>query len=342
MKNQVAELIVDLGGGSISGFQLIENGLNPLQWDSAGEGFVPDEERNQRPRSMGHFLCLDRWGSVSDAEKANGMPCHGEATTVMWDVLQQPVSKNGVVEARLSANLPLADLSVERKILMYDNSAVVSVVESIANNNPIGRIYNIVQHPTIGGLFLDEDTIVDANGTRGFMQDRPMPNPEVPEVRWPEAIKLDGTKVDVRNLRDDQEPGVVSYIVDDEYGWITASSPNSGLLMGYIWLSSDYPWMNLWRNLREGKPYARGLEFGTSGLHRPGRDLVAKGRIFDRALYRYIDVSETQSFTYAMFLVEIPKDFEGVDSVSYKDGKLTVVEAGSNNRSFERSAANLF
>ena len=34
MEGKAAELIVDLGGGSISDFRLAPDGLNPLQWDS--------------------------------------------------------------------------------------------------------------------------------------------------------------------------------------------------------------------------------------------------------------------------------------------------------------------
>lgn len=294
------------------------------------------------PRSMGHFICLDRWGSASDAEKANGLTNHGEASQVWWEVSQEPVSQGGVIEAILSARLPLAGLSVERTIRLQENASVVSVTESVKNHNPFGRIYNLVQHPTVGGPFLDEDTIVDANGTRGFMQDRSMPNPEISEVQWPRAIRIDGAEVDIRYLRDDHQPGVVSYVLEDEYGWVTASSPNSGLLIGYIWKASEFPWLNIWRHVKEGKPYARGLEFGTTGLHVPGHSLVAKGKIFDRALYRYIDASETQTFQYANFLLEIPKDFAGVSSVKYEAGKLSVVEAGKKKRAFYLSVSELF
>ena len=169
-----------------------------------------------------------------------------------------------------------------------------------------------------------------------------MPHPEDPEVRWPNALQLDGTEVDLRFLKDDPSPNVVSFIVDDEYGWVTATSPDTGLLLGYLWKTSDYPWLNIWRHVKDGKPIARGLEFGTSGLHRPGHDLVAKGRIFDQALYRYIDADETQTFKYAMFLVEIPNDFAGVKTVTYANSKITVAESGGEKREIDMVAFNLF
>ena len=94
--------------------------------------------------------------------------------------------------------------------------------------------------------------------------------------------------------------------------------------------------------MKDGKPFARGLEFGTSGLHRPGYDLVAKGRIFERPLYRYIDADEKQSFRYAMFLAEIPEDFAGVASVAIKDSDVMIIEAGDRARQVTVAAFPLF
>jgi hypothetical protein len=342
MEGKKAELVVDLGGGSIADFHLGSDGLNPLQWDSWSFNPRADEPAPILPRSMGHFLCLDRWGSASDAEKAHGMTNHGEATQVWWEVSHEMTSRTGKANARLRARLPMAGLKVERSIHLFETSAVALVQEYVTNGNPIGRIYNIVQHPTIGGPFLYEATIVDTNATRGFMQESPMPNPEIPEVRWPNAQQKDGTEVDVRFLKGDHTPNVVSFIVEDDYGWVTASSPNTGLLLGYLWRKSDYPWVNIWRHTKDGKPFARGLEFGTTGLHRPGHDLIAKGRIFDEALYRYIDADETQTFSYAMFLLEIPEDFYGVSIVTYDNGELTLIENKRVPRQFKLKALDLF
>lgn len=341
MESDKAEVVIDLGGGSISEYRLKSNDLNPLDWDSWSFSPTPDDDPPMEPRSMGHFLCLDRWGSASEAEKANGMTNHGEATQVWWVVSHEMESATGKLNARLKAQLPMAGINVERSVHMHQDSAVVMVEEFVTNENPIGRIYNIVQHPTIGGPFLNENTIVDSNGTRGFMQERSLPNPEQPEVRWPNALQLDGTEVDLRYLTDDPSPNVVSFIMDDEYGWVTAISPDTGLLIGYIWKTSDYPWLNIWRHVKDGKPFARGLEFGTSGLHKPGHDLVAKGRIFDQALYRYIDADETQRFKYVMFLVEVPEDFEGVEKIDYKGPIIQVSEKGTQARQVNVKANSL-
>lgn len=341
LRGDRAELVVDLGGGSISAFRLLPHGLNPLSWDSWMFSPHPEDPPPLEPRSMGHFLCLDRWGSASEAEKALGMNQHGEASQVWWEVSHEMTSSSGKLNLRLRTRLPVAGLRVERSVFMNRNSTVATVHEWVTNENPIGRIYNCVQHPSIGPPFLDESTLVDCNATRGFMQDRSMPHPEDPEVHWPKALTLEGKPVDMRKLGADHQPAVVSYIVEEDLGWVTAANPARGLLIGYVWDAAEYPWLNLWRHAREGKPFARGLEFGTSGLHRPGHDLVAKGRIFDRPLFRYIDASETQEYSYTLFLLQIPEDFNGVSRVEMKADALVVTEGWGGNRRFELSLGGL-
>jgi hypothetical protein len=342
INGKAAQLVVDLGGGSIADFHLDKNGLNPLQWDSWDFSDTPDADPPLEPRSMGHFLCLDRWGPATEAELEQGMGWHGEASRAWWNVRQAPTVKGGDIEAKMAAALPLAGLEVLRTIRMNNDEDIFTVTESVTNTRHIGRIYNIVQHPTIGPPFLDESTVVDANGTRGFMQETPAPNFETPEVRWPNALQKDGTEVNLRHLTDDASPGVVSYIVEEEFGWVTAINASKGLLIGYIWPREDYPWFEAWRHVADGKPFARGLEFGTTGLHQPGPVLVEKGKIFDEQLFRFIDAGETQDFSYANFLMKIPKDFNGVDSIRYGMGQLLVKERGGKDREISMAVGDLF
>lgn len=317
LEGKRAQLTVDLGGGSFTDFHLRSQALSPIQWGAA--------EPVAEPHPRGHFLCLDRWGQPSDAEAKNGMPFHGEAAHVEWQVVQNPRLHEGKREAEITANLPLAGLTVKRRILLSESGTFFTVREEVTNINKLGRLFNMVQHPTIGPPFLDEHTIVDANARRGFMQGSPLPNPEEPSVYWPEA-RLDGQPVNLRYLKNDPNPNVVSYTIDEEYGWVTACNPARGLLIGYLWKSGEYPWFSAWRYVEKGKPAARGLEFGTTGLHQPFPILVAKGRIFGRALYGYLDAGETIAKTYACFLLEIPADYKGVANVTYNGNKLILHE----------------
>jgi hypothetical protein len=318
MEGKAAQLTIDLAGGSIVDFHLT-GGVNPFRWESPGGA--------TEARPMGHFLCLDRWGAPSDAEKNNGMWFHGEAPRVEWTVQTDSASRNGLLVTEMSATLPMAGIEARRRVRMAEDGTWFHVTETATNRNKLGRIYNMVQHPTIGPPFLDEGTLVDSNARQGFMQSSPLPNPEVPAVVWPQALK-DGQAVNLRHLTDDPMPNVVSYVIDDEYGWTTAASPSAGLLLGYVWKTADYPWFNAWRHVENGKPKARGLEFGTTGLHQPYPVLVKKGRIFGRPLFAYLDAGETQSRAYGCFLVRIPKDYKGVERIVLTNGQVAVYERG--------------
>lgn len=315
LKGQEARLVVDILGGSIVAFELTDQGLNPLRWANNGP--------TDKPRQMSHFLCLDRWGAPSQAELANGMPFHGEAGLVEWQVLEQTATT-----ATMKATLPLAGLEVERSVWLASEGSWFQVQETVTNQNKLGRVYNMVQHPSIGPPFLDESVLVDSNGTRGFPRGGSMPNPEEPSALWPQAPRPDGGTADVRRLTNDSTPDVVSYAIDEEIGWVTASNPDKGLLIGYVWKTEEYPWLNIWRRLENGVPAARGLEFGTTGLHEPYPTLVKKGTIFGRPIYRYIDAAEGQTRSYVGFLAEIPPGYQGVDDLVFENGTLTLIERG--------------
>lgn len=318
LTNSVVEAIFDLGGGSFVSFQLKEQRLNPLRWLGPG-----DEAAANRP--MAHFLCLDRWGPPGEAERRNGMPFHGEASRVAWKLEGAPSAG----AAQMSAKLPLAGLEVVRRIQLHPKAALLTVEETVTNRNALGKIYNMVQHPTIGPPFLDETTVVDANARRGFMQSNPLPDPEKPAVEWPLALK-DGNAVDLRYLRGDPSPNVVSFVIDQPTGWVTASSAKHKLLLGYVWKTAEYPWLNLWRHVDErGRPLARGLEFGTSGLHQPFREIVRKGAIFGRPLAAWLDAGESVTRSWSAFLLAIPEDWRGVESLSVGGGKIAVFERGT-------------
>jgi hypothetical protein len=314
LDSQTARVVVDLGGGAIREFRFKDSDLNPLSWNTPGPNDLS-------VHGFGHFLCLDRWGPPSDAEGKLGMPYHGEASNVPWTV-----ETTGKTESVITARLPKAGLAVRRTVRISPNDAVFEVREEVTNENALGRMFNIVQHPTIAPPFLNESTLVDCNGRKGFAQGGSLPNPEEPSVDWPQALKKNGTAVDLRHLTNDPDPNVVSYAIDESFGWVTAANPAKGLLIGYVWRASDYPWVSLWRDVRDGQPVARGLEFGSTGLHQPFPILAKKGKIWERQLFEYIDARQTITKKYAAFLLAIPKDFQGVDSVSVEKDRLQISE----------------
>ncbi len=320
LQNSMARLVVDLNGGAIGDFHLRDQPINPLHWATPAPG-------DAGIHGFGHFLCLDRWGPPSAAEGARGMPYHGEAANVSWSLLSEPADRLGASsEAQMTAKLPQAGLSVRRTLRLSAKGAAYSVREEITNENPLGRIYNIVQHPTIGPPFLDETTWVDCNGRRGFAQGGNLPTPEEPAFFWPRALNREGESINMRRLTSDPNPDVVTYALEEGLGWVTAITPGQGLLIGYVWKTADYPWVSLWRSVQAGKPAARGLEFGSTGLHQPFPALVQKSRIWDRPLFEHLDAGEMRAKSYVSFLCPIPSDCAGIERVTYSNGQLLLRE----------------
>ncbi len=326
LEGKTALVSVDMAGGSIVDFHFLDQMLNPLTWNFPEKG-------DTKPRTIGHFLCFDRWGQPSDQELKNGMPFHGEATAVNWDMISPPARKGSVISADMRCVLPIGGMELRRTIELSDNSSVLRVRESVTNLNKLGRVYNIVQHPSIGPGFLDETVLVDTNAGKGFKQGGAMPDPEEPVIYWPLVVHQ-GALRDLRTLTNNHDPAVTSFIFADslEFGWVTAVNPGKGLLIGYLWKLAEYPWLNIWRNVQNGKPAARGLEFGTTGLHQPFPTLTAKKTIFGRPLFEYLDAGQTVTKSYVAFLAKTPAGFTGVRDVRLRGEDIVITPAGTNTR----------
>lgn len=325
VRNSAAQLTLDLAGGSVASFTLAESDrINPLSWDSA----IHDgkDASSTAPRPLGHFLCLDRWGPPTEAEEANGMGYHGEASSVRWEVLEETGQQTGTMHA----SLPLCGLHVKREVRLLGSSAFAMVREHVTNKNLLGRIYNMVQHPSIAPPFLDESTLVDCNAIRGFAQG---PNrtlsetPDKPGFCFPNTINRAGAEADARHMTGGDDD-VQSYEVspDDSYGWICATNAAQGLVFGYVWPRDDYPWISLWCCSRDGVPCARGLEFGTTGYHQPFPILMRHPQLLGLPTLAFLDAGETRTRSYATFLVHVPNDWRGNQKLVLADGGLTLIE----------------
>ena len=331
LSNGTVQVSVASHGGGITEFRFLDRAVNPLNWEMGRESASHDE-----PYLRGHFLCLDRWGAPSDAEVENGMTFHGEAAYATWRLVDRGGSAENRQNAEMVCELPIAQMTVRRVMRLDRNQAVLVVREQITNAGKLGRIYNIVQHPSIAPPFLDPDTMVDSNAQYGFVQGSTVPESVAAASSWPNTT-IQGQLVDLCRFQNDQTEtrysDVSTFIFGDDeaYGWVTASSPNTGILLGYLWRVEAYPWLAIWRARSNGRVAARGLEFGTTGLHQPYAELVRVGRILGRSIYEYIDANETVEKSYFAFLVKIPHDYEGVAEISYSEGKLELIERRDQN-----------
>merc|ERR1719193_657451 len=234
------------------------------------------------------------------------MSYHGEASQVEWNVVSQtPAAAMGAArwaKVSMEATLPMAGLQVVREVALSSIAAMALVHEKVTNIAPLGRVYNMVQHPSLGAPFLDDSTRVDCNGRRGFAQGpnrTDCPQPEQPTFNFPDAINRAGEKTDARAMTGGEDD-VQSYEVDPEspIGWVTAMNAGLGLVFGYCWPRVDYPWISLWCCSRAKGYMARGIEFGTTGLHQPFPVLAKHPRLFELPTFAFVDAGEAQTRKY--------------------------------------------
>ena len=328
LRGNDAQVTIAAAGGGIVDFHFLDHGLNPLTWE------IPDQFEGTTAADQtlrGHFICLDRWGAPSEAEKKNGVPFHGEAPRANWHVTD--------ISARslsMACQLPIAGLAVKRSVRLENTGAVLHVTEEVTNTNKIGRIYNFVQHPTISPPFVDETVVVDTNAQQGFDQAGVIPTTTTAASVWPEIV-IGGRAVNLRHFKsmsgNANTSDVSSFVFDDKtkYGWVTASNASAGLLIGYLWKTAEYPWLNMWRYRHKGRGHSRGLEFGTTGYHKPYPVLVKTGQLLGRPLYEFLDAGETTKKSYTCFLLKIPTDYKGVATASFGNGLLTLTERREDN-----------
>ncbi|MFZ4726140.1 MAG: hypothetical protein ACOYMD_11915, partial [Paludibacter sp.] len=229
LTNSNSQLSIDLQGGAIVDFHLNSNKINPFTW-KVTTAQMPANNKNGVV-FQGHFLCLGRWGAPTDGEMKAGVPHNGQAGRDLWKLEKTDSSK----PIKMTANAPLDGITVERTIQLDTKSAAYKVTEKVKNVTSAGRLFNIVQHATIGAPFLDSTTLIDSNAKQGFLQTMCYPNPSAYEFIFPNAY-TDSTKtaLDLRTSSN-KNSYVSTHIFADSIGWIVAATPNKKMLVGYIW-----------------------------------------------------------------------------------------------------------
>jgi hypothetical protein len=336
---------------------LLENGVLELKILPTGGPFVdlvltadPDklsplwaplraaQEAGREPQfgsSVGHFVCVDGFGGTSEEERAAGLQNHGEAHRLPWATVSQ--AKSGTTTTLVqSVELPIVQETLERTVRLVDGEHVVYVDSDLTSHLGFDRPINWAEHATIGSPFLEPGvTVVDMSANRALT--RPYKAPGNPERRhritsgeefvWPLAPTVEGGKVDLRaapvELGSGDHTGHLMTVGGDR-AWVTAHHPGERLLLGYIYNTTEFPWMQTWESYPKEGMLARGLEFGTQAFDLSRRTVVSDGKLFDTPLYQWLPAKSTFSTSFLMFLVETPEGFEGVSDVSVADGVITV------------------
>jgi hypothetical protein len=158
------------------------------------------------------------------------------------------------------------------------------------------------------------------------MQHLAYPNPEKYGYIWPRGI-IDSSfhTIDLRNSSTTMNY-VSTHVFHDSLAWVTAYNPDENLLFGYFWKNREYPWLNVWHQQENGKPVAKGLEFGTTGIGKAYQELLGEECFFHgMPSYFFHDAKQNVTKSYYMFLVPTENDFQGVDKIKVKENSVILI-----------------
>ena len=154
---------------------------------------------------LGHFVCVDGFGPVSQEERKAGLPGHGEAHRVPWDVVSS--AKKGVTTTvTFSATLPIVQEVFRRTLRMVDGEQVVYIESELENLLGFDRPINWGEHATIGAPFLElGKTVVEMSATHAMTRSHESQSDTPPHrlassrpFTWPTAPGRNGEAIDVR------------------------------------------------------------------------------------------------------------------------------------------------
>lgn len=280
---------------------------------------------NRGGAGLGHFLCLDGFGSPSPEEIKAGLPGHGEA-------VRQDFTAERSADGRLTvtATLPLTQETLIRTYSVRSGEPVLYVNTRVESLVAFDRPIVWAEHATVGSPFLEAGvTAVDISGTRS--QTRPYTDNRQHhrlasgvDFRWPMAPLLKGGTVDLRVPPAPPDSGDhTTTAVDANRTWAyaTAIHPGRKLLVAWIWRTADFPWLQNWESYSQAA-MARGLEFSTQPYDIPRREAVGMHRMLDTPTYRWLPGKSALETKFAIVYTPVPDGFVRVADVRVSAGTI--------------------
>jgi hypothetical protein len=331
LENTAIRLIISKVGGMFTSFELKENPVNPFGWALKPEQMP---ENNQPHVFAGHFLCTGRWGEPSKGEMAAGIPHNGEVNTQAWIITEDKSLADGTTVTVMSCTAPIEKLDVLRTIHIPSHGTWFGVKEVFTNNLPVARLTNFVQHGTVNSPFLTAEMVVNTNAGKGFDQRTEVGKLDEESFDWPYAILHSGNKVDLRKPATDEGFVTTHLFPDTEIlGWVTAYNPEKRIVLGYVFKVADYRWFNYWNYNVDGKPYVRGLEFGTTGLGKPYSELLSPDALFfDVPSYQYMDAGQSTEKSWICFQLQAPADILNIENIILDGDYLKINAEGADGK----------
>jgi hypothetical protein len=282
----------------------------------------------------GHILCLDYFGGPSEDEIRQGLCLHGEACAMRWNVAGTGGSLT------METRLPAAGLGVQREMNVLGGESVIYVRETVSNPKATDHLLHWVQHVTLGPPFLSNgESVVAAPAVRGktwplgYEGKSLLANDS--EFEWPFAPGETGGRVDLSQPFVKAGTGLVAAVLFDvkrSWAYVTVLNFSLGLLLGYCFPRSMYPWATLWEEncaRRDapwrGKTQARGIEFGTTPFPVGREAAFAMGSLFGEPTFARVPAKGKLQANYAIFVTPVSRDWREIRDVQLGDGAIVVI-----------------
>jgi len=143
LSSGAVELTTLTSGGYVAEIRFADSPINPLwqpNWDTIDpEDYDPERhpeygeiEGKALASIVGHSVCLNHFGELSEAEMAAQGYQHGEANCRAWETLDRRVS-SGRVGLTYGVDLPEAGMRLVRAISMRRGESIVRFDEDVTN-----------------------------------------------------------------------------------------------------------------------------------------------------------------------------------------------------------------
>ncbi len=339
------------GGGHICELVLHATGsINPLwkpKWKTIdpsrykpsthGRTYGPLPEGRLLAGIAGHTISFDFFGPPSAEEIAAGHSTHGETPIVKWR--RRHPKKSAQQSLVYGADLPLAEMRLERAISLHRDQPIIYCEETATNLSTFDRPISWNHHVTFGPPFLEPNvTLFDMPATRSkvcpstFSSNMAL-QPDA-EFLWPNAPTKDGT-LNLRTSENAKYGHYTAHLLDPalKTAFIAVCNPRTRLLVLYLFNRSEYPWVGNWEESYnrthapwKGREFCRGFEFSSTPFPIPRRETIANGPLFGESTYKWLPARSRRSSKYVIALVEVPQNFAGVASVTANSDSLAIHE----------------
>jgi hypothetical protein len=288
----------------------------------------------------GNTLCLDYFGAPSEDEIRQGLCLHGEASVTRWKVV---CASGGLT---METRLPAAGLHFRREMTVMGGESVIYVRETVRNPKAADHFLHWVQHVTFGPPFLQSgDSMIGLPAVRGKTWPHGYEGKSLLandcEFEWPLASSESGGRVNLSQPFLQSGTGFVAAVLFDinrTWAYVTVLNYRLGLLLGFCFPRTVYPWTTLWEENRarqdapwKGNTQTRGIEFGTTPFPVGRQAAFAMGDLFGTPTFARVPARGAMQANYVIFMTQVSRDWREISDVQPEDAAIVIV-AGNGDR----------